>query len=105
MRWQEEEKREIHETLSYRDALELASDTLRLPSVFSNREQMFTTTIDELESGTPPAWQEHFLLRGQVALVLDEGGEMELAGRRLRYTMEFGLEQVNEQKVRPDDDV
>lgn len=105
LRWQEEEKRDIHETLSYRDALELASDTLRLPSVFSNREQMFTTTIDELESVTPQAWQEHFLLRGQVALVLDEDGETELAGRRLRYTMEFGLEQINEQKVRPDDDV
>lgn len=74
----------------------LASSTVRLPAKFSKYDWMFEPTIDQLELETPLGWAQHFMLKGQVALRLDESYEIELAGKRLRYSHELGLEEVEE---------
>ena len=77
---------------SYSSAFQLASSTLRLPARFSRYEKIFDEVIDQLEETTPPGWFKHFLLKGQVALRLDENLECELAARKVRYSSELGLE-------------
>lgn len=77
-------------------AWDLASSTVRLPARFGRYESVFERAIDQLELETPVGWAQHYLLRGQVALRLDENREIELAGYRLRYTSELGLETLEE---------
>lgn len=77
-------------------AWDLASSTVRLPAKFGRYDWLFDQAIDQLELETPVGWAQHHLLRGQVALRLDENREIELAGHRLRYTGELGLETVEE---------
>ena len=83
---------EIYEGMepSWGTAQILASSSVRLPRHFS-QAWVFDEAIEELEAGTDIAWRKHPLLRGQVMLRLDEMGETELAGRRLRYDRELGL--------------
>ncbi|MFD5868549.1 CRISPR-associated helicase Cas3' [Corynebacterium sp. NPDC060344] len=78
-------------------AFRLASSVLRLPARFSRRDSVFKRVIDKLELETPIGWSKNFLLKGHVALRLDENGEVELDGQRLRYSSELGLEQVRQE--------
>lgn len=86
------ESAEIHEGMepSWETAQILAASSVRLPRHFS-KVWVFDEAVQELETGTDIAWRKHPLLRGQVMLRLDEAGETELAGRRLRYDRELGL--------------
>lgn len=77
-------------------AFRMANSTVRLPARFSRYDSVFERTITQLELDTPAGWSQHHLLRGQVALRLDENREIELAGRILRYSDEMGLEEVAE---------
>lgn len=68
-----------------------AASTVRLPAwmcVGENGDRV----IAELERQRVPSWQEHWLLRGQLVLVLNDDLEADLAGRRLRYSCKRGLE-------------
>ncbi|GAB2498058.1 CRISPR-associated nuclease/helicase Cas3 [Corynebacterium atrinae] len=80
--------------LDYQTAFRLASSVLRLPSRFSKYDRVFDVVIEKLEKETPVGWKNHYLLKGQVALRLDESGEIELDGVVLRYSSERGLEVV-----------
>ncbi|KQB84546.1 CRISPR-associated helicase/endonuclease Cas3 [Corynebacterium oculi] len=78
--------------------MRLACNTVRLPSRLTQRQDDFERVITQLEESTPAGWAESYLLKGQVALVLDENHEVTLNGTRLRYSLELGLEQVREEK-------
>lgn len=88
----DEESAEIHDGMepSWATAQILASSSVRLPRHFS-KTWVFAEAIETLEAETDVAWRRHPLLRGQVMLRLDEGGETTLLGRRLRYDQELGL--------------
>lgn len=79
-------------------ALRLACNTVRLPARLTQRNDDFDRVIMQLEENTPEGWAQSHLLKGQVALVLDENHEVLLNGTRLRYSLELGLEQVREEK-------
>lgn len=79
-------------------ARHLASSTVRLPARFSRYEKDFERTVTQLERGTPVGWSRNFLLRGKVALCLNENHETVLNGRRLRYSSTFGLEEIREEQ-------
>lgn len=65
----------------------VASCTLNLPYELCNLE-----SIDDLERRFCfPGWQQSPWLEGQLTLVLDEHGEAEVDGHRLRYDPEDGL--------------
>lgn len=74
-----------------RAAYAAARSTIRLPPWMCTGKNG-DTVIEELERQRVPSWQEHPLLRGQLVLVLDENLEAELAGHRVRYSRERGLE-------------
>ncbi|WPF66253.1 MULTISPECIES: CRISPR-associated helicase Cas3' [unclassified Corynebacterium] len=76
--------------------MRLACNTVRLPSRLTQRQDDFDRVITQLEEETPAGWAESYLLKGQVALVLDENHEATINGTRLRYSLELGLEQVRE---------
>lgn len=78
--------------LDWTTAFGLASSVVRLPASLTRFPRDFDEVITQLERETPTGWARHYLLRGQVALRLDEKGEAILNGRRLRYTSELGLE-------------
>ncbi|WP_185732096.1 CRISPR-associated helicase Cas3' [Actinomyces bowdenii] len=79
---------------NWRAAGVLARSTVRLPRSLS-REWAFDTTIDALERATPIGWAASSLLRGLVALRLDEELTCEISGRRLRYDRELGLQEIH----------
>lgn len=70
----------------------LASGTVRLPTRMSKHQSVFDKVIEQLESETPVGWVSSFLLKGQVALCLDANGLGEIAGFKVRYSAELGLE-------------
>ncbi len=74
----------------------LAASTIRLPFQFADRYErgrnMFDQALEELEENYIASWQNHFLLKGQLAMVLDENMECQLAGYRVRYSREYGLQ-------------
>lgn len=69
----------------------LVRSMVRLPAFFS-RQSIFERVMEEL-SFHPEAWQKEPLLAGQLILPL-VNGEILLAGRKLRYSTECGLEEV-----------
>ncbi|MDU1521714.1 MAG: CRISPR-associated helicase/endonuclease Cas3, partial [Actinomyces sp.] len=69
----------------------LASSTLRLPARFSRDSRTFDEVVTELEQNTPSGWAENYMLRGALALCLDQDREITLAGRKLCYSTEEGL--------------
>ena len=83
--------------LDSRTARTFATATLRLPPRLYRGAKAFNDLIDFLEQSTPLAWNRHFLLKGMVALPLDENCEITLAQTTLRYSDEFGLEQIDRQ--------
>ena len=52
----------------------------------------FDAVVDHLEGATPVEWGAHYLLRGQLALPLDERGETQVGRFVLRYTSQLGIE-------------
>lgn len=79
-------------------AFRLASSVIRLPPRLTRFPSDFDVVIDQLERQTPTGWMEHFLVKGQVALLFDADGEANLNGTRLRYTSELGLEMLSWEK-------
>ena len=70
----------------------LAKSTVRLPAWFGRFESVFDRTITQLEQDTPVGWSQSYLLKGQVALRLNDEYETELAGHWLRYSRKLGLQ-------------
>lgn len=88
--------------LSYRQAFHLASSTVRLPTRMTRYDADFEDVVSTLEQLTPTAWNKHYLLKGQLALPLDEAGEAALGRFRIRYTSELGIEILSD---KPSNDV
>ena len=78
--------------LSYKQAFQLASSTVRLPLRMTRFDSDFEAVIDALERSTPMEWNDHYLLKGQLALSLDANGEASLGRFRVKYSPELGLE-------------
>ena len=78
--------------LNYRQAFHLASSTVRLPTRMTRNNSDFEDVVGTLEQQTPMAWNKHYLLKGQLALPLDEDGEAVLGRFTVRYTSELGIE-------------
>lgn len=72
----------------------LTRTTVRLPGTFT-REGVIVKVLDDLEAHTPAEWANRHPLKGQLALVLDEGGRGEIAGRPVRYSSELGFEDLS----------
>lgn len=85
--------------LDWTTAFDLASSVVRLPASLTRFARDFDAVITQLERETPVGWAAHYLLKGQVALRLDEQGEATLNGRRLRYSSELGLELLRREET------
>ena len=75
----------------YQLAKKLARCTLRLPFALSHNG-IVDRVIDELETNYFEGWAKSPFLSGQLALVLDEDANAVLAGHRLHYDQQRGLE-------------
>lgn len=82
--------------LNYQQAFQLASSTVRLPARMTRYDSDFDDVVGTLEQQTPTAWAKHYLLKGQLALPLDQEGEARLGRFRVRYTKELGLETLSD---------
>ena len=78
--------------IPYKLAFHLASSTVRLPVRMTRYDSDFDAVVNDLEGATPAEWGSHYLLRGQLALPLDEGGETQVGRFVLRYTSQLGIE-------------
>lgn len=78
-------------TPNFHTAFHLAASTVRLPTMFTHRDDIWDRTVDALEDQTPEGWKEHYLLKGQVALRLDQNLEATLSGVKIRYSELLGL--------------
>lgn len=72
-------------------AFQLAASTVRLPTMFTRSDKVWDRTVDALEDQTPEGWKDHYLLRGQVALRLDQNLEATLADVKISYSELLGL--------------
>lgn len=82
-----------HSVPSIQQAISIAKGTIRLPRYLTGYNAQETDEIlGLLESADfrPFAWDSHYLLNGQLYLVLEEG-EASLGPHRLRYSREQGL--------------
>lgn len=88
------EEYELAETgeLTYAQAFRLASSTVRLPARMTRSNRDFEEVVSTLEQSTPAHWQQHFLLKGQLALPLEADATLDLGPARVRYSSELGLE-------------
>lgn len=73
----------------------IATQCLRLPSHFSQKHN-FNNTVKALDV-MPKNWRDSEWLKGELLLVIDENSEAEIAGKKLRYSKERGLEMLKEQ--------
>jgi len=78
--------------IPYKLAFHLVSSTVRLPVRMTRYDSDFDAVVNDLEGATPAEWGSHYLLRGQLALPLDEGGETQVGRFVLRYTSQLGIE-------------
>lgn len=78
--------------IPYRLAFHLASSTVRLPVRMTRYDWDFNSVVDDLEGATPAEWGSHYLLRGQLALPLNEKGETQVGRFVLQYTSQLGIE-------------
>lgn len=78
-------------------AYALARSSIRLPHRFS-RPDVFDRTLAQLEKDIHPAWQGNPLLHGQLCVTLNEQGEADLGGYRVRYDSEYGLQVLGTSK-------
>lgn len=79
----------------------LAGSSIRLPYQFADKgwapnKNPFDLALKALETNQFSAWQQHHLLKGELVLLLDTNMECSLAGYRLRYSQELGLEVLRE---------
>lgn len=77
----------------------LAASTIRLPHQFADNGKPaianpFDKALDELERNQFSSWQKHYLLKGQLALVLDSNSECVLVGKTVHYSKELGLQVI-----------
>lgn len=82
------------EVLDFPTAFDLASSSLRLPSRLTRTKEVFDLTIAQLERDTPEGWAKDPLLKGEVALRLDEKNRIEIGKSILEYSSEVGLFEV-----------
>lgn len=62
---------------------------------------IISRTISELESITSenvPEWRRSPWLQGELMLILDDSGEMEVSGKKLRYSREYGMEIIGKDR-------
>ena len=83
--------------LDYPTARHLASSTVRLPTRMTRYGNDFEEVISDLEISTPETWSRHFLLRGQLALVLDEAGKRTTGRFSVQYSSSLGIEILSDQ--------
>ena len=81
-------------SLSDSEAIAIARERIRLPAFYS-KTYNWNRTIDELNA-MPERWRDNVLLNRELLLLLDENLECELLGRKLRYSKEYGLEEITE---------
>ncbi|WP_370625557.1 CRISPR-associated helicase Cas3' [Corynebacterium sp. TAE3-ERU2] len=81
--------------LGYAQAFRLASSTVRLPARITRFDKDFEAVVTELEERTPAHWALHYLLRGQLAMPLDDDGAIKLGRFQIRYSTDMGIECSN----------
>jgi len=82
----------------YKLAFHLASSTVRLPGRMTRYGNDFDAVISQLEESTPGEWEDHYLLRGQLALVLNESLEATVGRFKIRYSSELGIEIISDER-------
>ncbi|MCT1585305.1 CRISPR-associated helicase Cas3' [Corynebacterium sanguinis] len=80
----------------YKEARQLAASTVRLPARMTRWDDDFDAVVGGLEQITPIGWQQSNLLKGQLALPLDQHGEITIGRFTVRYTDELGIEIVSD---------
>lgn len=80
-------------SLSDEEARLIAIQRLRLPQYFSKYN--FNKTFGELDV-MPKSWRDNKWLKGELLLILDKNSETELAGKKLYYSSERGLEMIEQ---------
>lgn len=80
----------------YKLAFHLASSTVRLPGRMTRYGNDFDAVVSQLEESTPGEWADHYLLRGQLALVLNDSNEATVGRFKIRYSSELGIEIMGE---------
>lgn len=80
-----------HVPLDDADARLLARCTLRLPPAMSRNPALFDRVVRELEVERFEGWDASPLLKGQLALVLDDDRRAHVAGFDLHYDRRYGL--------------
>ena len=76
------------------EAIAIARERVHLPAWFS-KTYNYDKTVKQLRV-LPERWQDEPLLKGELILVLNDDLETELIGRKLRYSREYGLEEIKE---------
>ena len=82
--------------ISENEALSIAHERLRLPLTFSQSHNW--EKFRKASNFMPERWNEMKLLNGEFLLLLDYDMEAELIGKKLRYSNEFGLEEIKEEE-------
>lgn len=82
-------------------ALVVAQSSIRLPGILS-KPWMLDRVVGALEHNSFTGWQQSHWLRGQLVLVLDENLEALVAGYRVRYSTDWGLEVEKNDEERSD---
>lgn len=97
--------KDISEKLYEKDTIKkLASQTIRLPSIFS-KEYNIDETIKFLEKYNRinlASWQEQSWLKGSLGIILDEEMKFYINDWELKYCQEYGLtykRMVNDEKI------
>ena len=90
--WGREEEILESAELSYKEAFHLASSTVRLPVRMIRYDSDFDDVVGALEDATPEQWRSHFLLRGQLALRLDDSDTAKLGRFTVSYSSDLGIE-------------
>lgn len=80
--------------LSDTEARFIAMQRLKLPFYFSSKYN-FNKTVKALDD-MPKNWRESKWLDGELLLLVDDNSEVELIGKKLHYSKEFGLEMISE---------
>jgi hypothetical protein len=80
-----------HVPLDDNDARTLARCTLRLPPAMSLDPATFDRVVAELERERFEGWDSSPLLKGQLALVVDDDRRASVAGFELHYDRRYGL--------------
>ncbi|MCM1508677.1 MAG: CRISPR-associated helicase Cas3' [Ruminococcus flavefaciens] len=82
------------QVLSDTEARLIAMQRLKLPFYFSSKYN-FNKTVKALDD-MPKNWRESKWLDGELLLLVDDNSEVELIGKKLHYSKEFGLEMISE---------